>query len=41
MTGFEWFATVGMPLVIVIFAFGVLKLYQRDLSRRGRMHPGE
>ena len=41
MTAFEWFATVGMPLIIVVFAFGVLKLVQWDLNRRDRMHPGE
>ncbi len=41
MTALEWFAAAGMPLIIVLFAYGGLRLFQWDLKRRDRMHPGE
>ena len=41
MTAFEWFAAVGMPLIIVVLCYGALKLFQWDLRRRDRLHPGE
>jgi hypothetical protein len=41
MTMLAFFAAVGMPLIIVILAFAVLKLFQWDLKRHDRLHPGE
>ncbi len=41
MTSLEFFAAVGMPLIIVILSFVALKVHQWDLRRRDRLHPGE
>jgi hypothetical protein len=41
MTAMEWFAAAGMPLLIVVGAFVLMKLHQWDLKRRDRLHPGE
>jgi len=41
MTAFEWFAAAGMPLIIVVLAYAAMKLFQWDLKRRNRLHPGE
>lgn len=41
MTAFQWFAAAGMPFLIVVGAYGLMKLHQWDLKRRNRMHPGE
>lgn len=41
MTMLEFFAAVGMPLIIVVLAYGALKVHQWDLKRQDRLHPGE
>jgi hypothetical protein len=41
MTALQWFAAAGLPLLIVVGAYGLMKLHQWDLRRHDRMHPGE
>jgi hypothetical protein len=41
MTAYEWFVAAGMPLIIVVLAYGAMKVFQWDLKRRNRLHPGE
>jgi len=41
MTGFEWFAAAGMPLIIVLLSYAAYRLFLWDLKRRDRLHPGE
>jgi hypothetical protein len=41
MTALQWFAAAGLPLLIVVGAYGLMKLHQWDLRRHDRMNPGE
>ncbi|MEO7224260.1 MAG: hypothetical protein ABIY37_17465 [Devosia sp.] len=41
MTPLEWFVAAGLPLLIVVAAFIAMKIFQWDMKRRHRMHPGE
>lgn len=41
MTALQWFAAAGLPLLIVVGAYALMKLHQWDLRRHDRMHPGE
>jgi hypothetical protein len=46
MTAFEWFAAAGMPAIIVVLGYALLKWSQWDLRKHDprqqeKLHPGE
>lgn len=43
MNWLQWFAAVGMPIIVVLLGLGAVKLNEWDLNRkrRDRLHPGE